>query len=205
MNHAAAVAEVHAAMARLEPEPEHTEHVAKLAVRLFDETREWHRLDQDERVLLEGASCLHDVGWPVSRKGAGHHKHSARVIREQAWTHLTPIEVNLMAMVARYHRKALPCSEHADFRQLERTAKRTVRWLAALLRLADAFDRSHLQIVQDVTFQAIDGRAEFVLVSRQLPAREMAAAQRKGDLAERMFDLELHFRHRTPPGHRPTD
>lgn len=202
MNHAAALAEIHEAMNRLEPEPEHTRHVALLATRLFDETVAHHRLGPDERVVLEGAACLHDVGWPVSRKGAGHHKHSARVIRAQKWTQLTPLEVDLMAMVARYHRKALPSSEHVDFHQLSRIRKGIVRWLAALLRLADAFDRSHLQHVRDVSVRLSERLVEITLVSRLPPEREMAAALRKGTLAAEVFERELALRYQPLPPRR---
>lgn len=201
MNHAAAIAEVHAAMDRLEPEPEHTRHVAMLAVRLFDESEEWHALGPDERVILEGAACLHDVGWPVSRKGAAHHKHSARLIRAQTWTQFNAVEVEMLALVARYHRKAHPSSHHEDYQRLSRTRRKKVSWLASLLRLADAFDRSHLQHVRDLSLSPLERSIQVTLVSRLPPEREIAAAGRKGKLAEEMFGCELTYRYRplTPP------
>ncbi len=196
MNHAAAIAEVHAAMDRLEPEPEHTRHVAMLAVRLFDESAKWHRLGPDERVILEGAACLHDVGWPVSRKGAAHHKHSARVIRAQSWTQFTPLEVEMLALVARYHRKSHPCPDHEDFQRLSSTRRKMVSWLASLIRLADAFDRSHLQHVRDLRLHPRERSLEITLISQLPPEREIAAAGRKGKLAEEMFGRELTYRYR---------
>jgi exopolyphosphatase/guanosine-5'-triphosphate,3'-diphosphate pyrophosphatase len=196
MNHAAAIAEVHAAMDRLEPEPEHTRHVAMLAVRLFDESKKWHGLGPDERVILEGASCLHDVGWPVSRKGAAHHKHSARLIRAQTWAQFNAVEVEMLALVARYHRKSHPSPDHEDYERLSRTRRKKVSWLASLLRLADAFDRSHLQHVQDLSLSPREHSLEVTLVSRLPPEREIAAAGRKGKLAEEMFECELTYRYR---------
>ncbi len=194
MNHAAALAEIHHTMRRLEPEPEHTAHVARLAIRLFDGMKELHGLGLDERVLLEGASCLHDIGWPVSDGGASHHKHSARLIRKQDWSSLKPEEVEVMALVARYHRRALPSSEHEDFLRLRRPRRDAVRKLAAMLRLADAFDRSHLQLVRDVRVRVTPRLLEFSLVSREPPAREIAGGEKKGDLAREVWGLELAFR-----------
>ncbi|MCC7374977.1 MAG: HD domain-containing protein [Verrucomicrobiales bacterium] len=196
MNLTAAVAEIREAMERLEPEPEHTAHVAHLALRLFDELKPLHGLDDEARVILEGAACLHDIGWPVSKRGVGHHKHSARLIRQQVWKQLTPREVDLMAQVARYHRRALPCSEHTDFHALDKPRQAMVRSLAALLRLADAFDRSHLQFVRDLKVRIEPKVLEFTLFSRESPAREIAGAERKGNLAREVFGRDLAFRYR---------
>ncbi len=194
MNALAAAFELRAAMDRLEPEPQHTSHVAYLAGRLFDELRPLHGLGPEERVLLEGASCLHDIGWAESRRGSGHHKMSARLIRSQPWQSLTPREVELLALVARYHRRALPSSEHGDFHRLPTEQQRLVCVLAALLRLADAFDRSHLQHVRDLRARVDDGVLEITLLSRLEPAREMAAAGKKGNLAREVFNREIAFR-----------
>ncbi|MCI0534536.1 MAG: HD domain-containing protein, partial [Verrucomicrobiales bacterium] len=126
-NSAAARREILAVVQRLEEEPEHVLHVTQLALQLFDELASWHHFGDRERQLLEAAACLHDIGWGVARDGARHHKHSARLIREQTWQHFSREEVNLIAQVARYHRKSLPKSKHADFAALPKDQKRTVR------------------------------------------------------------------------------
>ena len=194
MNAQGALAEFVEVMERLEPEPQHTRHVAFLALRLFDETQHLHRLGQPERVLLEGAARLHDVGWPISQGGAGHHKLSARLIREQKWRHLQRDEVEVVALVARYHRKALPNPGHEDFERLPPHRQEVVRKLAALLRLADALDRSHLQRVRDLKVRTTDRLLEISLLAGEVPSREIAGAERKGDLAREVFDRQLSFR-----------
>jgi exopolyphosphatase/guanosine-5'-triphosphate,3'-diphosphate pyrophosphatase len=193
MNHAAAIEELRATLARLEPEPEHTSHVAHLAARLFDQLKGVHGLGLDDRVILQGAAWLHDIGWPASDGGAAHHKHSARIIREQPWQHLNPIEVELLAQVARYHRRALPDNTHPEFRVLSPLHQKTVRKLAALLRLADALDRSHLQHVRDLKARFHEGVLELTLLSREPAAREIAGAHKKGDLACEVFRCQLAF------------
>lgn len=194
MNHSAASAELRDAMLRLEPEPEHTEHVARLALELFDQLSPMHGLGPDERILLEGAALLHDIGWPVSKGGSGHHKHSARLILRQSWKHLEPAQVQMMALVARYHRKALPCSEHGEFHVLAPVRQRVVQILAALLRLADAFDRSHLQRVRAIRSRLNGEHLEFTLLAPEPPAREIAGAEKKGNLAREVFGRSLAFR-----------
>lgn len=202
MNPVAAAFELRAAMERLEPEPQHTRHVAFLAGRLFDQLRPLHGLGPEERVLLEGAACLHDIGWPESRRGSGHHKISARLIRRQSWQSLSPGEVDILAQVARYHRRAHPCSEHGDFHRLPGEKKRVVLVLASLLRLADAFDRSHLQQVQDVHVQITNGHVEITLLSEHEPAREVAAAEKKGTLAQEVFGRNIVTGFRQTPNRR---
>lgn len=199
MNHAAALAELRAVMDRLEPEPEHTRHVAALAVRLFDQLAPLHGLGPDHRVLLEGAGWLHDVGWTVSEDGSDHHKHSARLIREQTWSHLAPADVARLALIARYHRKALPSTDHRDFEGLPEPDREAVRKLAAILRVADAFDRSHLQAVRDVRVGIQPDSLEFTLLASAPPLREMAGAEKKGDLACLVFSRRLTFRHESVP------
>lgn len=189
-------------MERLEPEPEHTGHVAHLALRLFDELAPSHGLGARERVLLEAAACLHDVGWTVARRGAGHHKHSARLIRKHPWKHLGREEVELVAQIARYHRRALPCNEHTDYFSLSPDRRDVVRRLAALLRLADAFDRSHVQLVQDLRVRHLRDAIEITLISRESPAREIAGAAKKENLAREVFGRPLAYRYELQTGPR---
>jgi exopolyphosphatase/guanosine-5'-triphosphate,3'-diphosphate pyrophosphatase len=129
--------------ARYDEEPSHSDHVADLARQLFEELAAWHRLDSNFGKLLEAAAILHDIGWSQTADGRGHHKHSARLIRDHAWQNLTPDEVTLVAQVARYHRKAVPQPGHDDFHALSEDGQKHVMILGGLLRLADALDRAH--------------------------------------------------------------
>src|SRR4051812_21657341 len=95
-------------MNELETEPEHVLHVAKLALLLFDQLRELHGLAGQDRLILEAAACLHDIGWSITPGGEEHHKASARLIRERAWKSLDRPTVDLVALIARYHRRSLP-------------------------------------------------------------------------------------------------
>jgi exopolyphosphatase/guanosine-5'-triphosphate,3'-diphosphate pyrophosphatase len=129
--------------ARYDEEPSHSDHVAKLALQIFDGLSSWHKLSARARELLHSAAVLHDIGWSQTPDGRGHHKWSARLIQEYSWKNLTPDEVRLVAQTARYHRKVPPKAEHGDFYGLKRTAQKSVMILGGILRIADALDRTH--------------------------------------------------------------
>jgi exopolyphosphatase/guanosine-5'-triphosphate,3'-diphosphate pyrophosphatase len=129
--------------ARYDEEPSHSDHVAKLALQIFDGLQSWHKLGPRARELLESAAVLHDIGWSQTPDGKGHHKWSARLIREYAWKNLKSDEIMLVAQIARYHRKAPPEPEHEEFHGLKPGAQKSVMILGGILRLADALDRTH--------------------------------------------------------------
>lgn len=139
---------------RYDEEPSHSDHVAKLALQLFDGLASWHGLGGRERDLLDGAALLHDIGWSQTPDGRGHHKQSARLITQQAWKGFSPGEVKMVATIARYHRKSPPKPEHAEFHALPAGAQRTVMILGGLLRVADALDRTHTQKIARLTASA---------------------------------------------------
>jgi exopolyphosphatase/guanosine-5'-triphosphate,3'-diphosphate pyrophosphatase len=125
--------------------PEHSQQVARLSIALFDHTRAVHGLTDREREWLEFAAILHDTGVHISYER--HHKHSYYLIRNGRLRGFEPEEVETIALVARYHRQATPKRTHEGFGELKRRGRRTVRTLAAILRLAESLDRSHAQVV----------------------------------------------------------
>jgi len=128
--------------------PEHSQQVARLAVALFDQTRGIHGMTDREREWLEYAAILHDIGVHISYER--HHKHSYYLIRNGDLRGFEPDEIEKIALIARYHRQAAPKRAHEGFGDLRRRARRTVRGLAAILRLAESLDRSHGQIVSSI-------------------------------------------------------
>lgn len=127
---------------QLDPDPDHAEHCARLAVQLFDRTTDLHGYGDAEREILRNAALLHNVGLFISH--SSHHKHSYYVIRNsEQLTGFTQHEVELMAVVARYHRKSHPAEKHAEFASLSKGDKKRVRLLAGLLRVAIGLDRGH--------------------------------------------------------------
>lgn len=125
-----------------DPDPAHSSQVAFLAIKLFDELRGLHGLGDLEREILEAAALLANVGMFVSHDM--HHKHSYYVIRNsEQLLGFNDREIELIAVVARYHRKGDPRPRHPEFAALDASDKERVPILAGILRLAIGLDRSH--------------------------------------------------------------
>jgi exopolyphosphatase/guanosine-5'-triphosphate,3'-diphosphate pyrophosphatase len=172
---------------QMDEDPAHSAQVARVALELFDATADRHDLGDDSREVLEAAALLANVGLFVSH--AGHHKHSYYVIRNsELLTGFTDREIELIAQVARYHRKSAPRRKHPEFAALGREDQRRVRVLAGLLRVAVGLDRNHAARVASVTAApAGDGPLviEVTPADGQDVSLEMyAATARSGLLAE---------------------
>ena len=193
MSDADARDEVLAFMQENEARPEHVRHVSVLALQMFDQLAAIHELGKREGLLLEAAALLHDIGHRVEPATGGHHRESARMIREHSWKCFAPPEVEIIAQVARYHRKGMPENAHEEFVALTERDRRIVQRLAALLRLADAFDLSHGQHIQRVRVELPVNKIDFHLESEGPVLREIMAARIKGDLAQAVFQRDLRF------------
>ena len=128
--------------------PEHANQVARLALTLFDQTRPIHGLTDKDREWLEYAAILHDIGVHISYER--HHKHSYYLIKNGDLRGFDPDEIETIALLTRYHRRATPKRRHPGFADLPQKRRRAIRRLAAILRLAESLDRSHAQIVSTV-------------------------------------------------------
>ncbi len=132
----------------------HGVHTSRLAVSIFDQTAALHRLGDTERRILLSAAVLHDIGQFVGYKR--HHKHSFYLIANSELPGLSEREMLLVANVARYHRKGEPSPSHEGFAALDARGREIVSKLSSILRIADALDREHQQLVRDVEV-GIDG------------------------------------------------
>jgi exopolyphosphatase/guanosine-5'-triphosphate,3'-diphosphate pyrophosphatase len=171
---------------------EHGRHVSTLATKLFDELRDEHRLSSRERLLLQTASLLHDVGIHVSLRA--HHKHSQYLLAASQIFGLSADETDVVANVARYHRGSLPQRSHLAYLELDQHERLLVNKLAAILRVANALDAEHLQKVQDV--RIVRGEKAWVLEiagAGDVTMEQIAAAARADMFAE-VFGHDLHVR-----------
>ena len=123
----------------------HARHVSQLALSVFDQTRAVHKLADREREWLEYGALLHDAGVHISYER--HHRHSYYLIKNGELRGFDPQEIEIIALLARYHRQATPKKSHDGYGSLKGGLRRTVRTLAAMLRLAEGLDRSHAQVV----------------------------------------------------------
>jgi exopolyphosphatase/guanosine-5'-triphosphate,3'-diphosphate pyrophosphatase len=171
--------------ARCDDDPRHSEHVARLAVQLFDATRLLHGLDDACRDHLEAGALLANVGLVISH--SKHHLHSYYVIRNSELVGFTDPEIEIIAQVARYHRKSAPKPQHPEFARLTEHHQQVVRVLAGILRVAIGLDRSHDGRVQRVS--VAKRRGALVVEAHGAPGVDLglelyAAGERSDLLAE---------------------
>ena len=168
----------------------HTEHVATLALGMFDELADLglHEGDPRERELLWAASMLHDVGMSIDYDD--HHKHSRYLILNSGLPGFAPVETAIIAQAARYHRKGTPSPGPMSALFGEGDVERLNR-CAALLRLAEDLERSRDQLVRG-TDMALDGdELHLRLIAEGDPAVPRWAAGRERELFARAFHRQL--------------
>jgi len=183
--------------------PAHSQQVARLSLALFDATGSLHRLSQREREWLEFGALLHDIGTHISYER--HHKHSYYLIKHGGLRGFEPEEVEIIGLIARYHRQAAPRGSHEGFANLAKDRRRAVRVLGAMVRLAEGLDRSHAQVVSKVTVRASDDGLRVRLSAKGDPELELWAAGRHATALSDVLDTPMHFElagGRTAPAHK---
>ena len=126
----------------------HGRHVAALSASLFDQLTDEHQMTRRERLLLEVAALLHDIGTYVNLRA--HHKHSQYLLSASQIFGLSDDETAIVANIARYHRRGTPQQSHLSYIALDRQDRLIVNKLAAILRVANALDAEHQQKVRTV-------------------------------------------------------
>lgn len=143
----------------------HARKVAHFTRELFETMRPVHALGLETGRLLEAAAYLRDVGHLIS--DSSHHKHSQYIIQNSDLAGFTATERRMVALLCRYHRKAMPAPRHPEFQTLSAEQRRTLLLLAPLLRVADALDRSRDQRVESVTGEVGSVQVVLTLHSKQ--------------------------------------
>ena len=169
----------------------HADQVARVALALFDDLAGLHVLPASARPILEAAALLHDVGSAVSY--GKHHKHTHYLIANGDIPGFSDRERQLVALVARYHRRSPPDRERPDLATLPPSDFRMVRKLATLLRLADSCDRSHHQLVRNARARVTPGAVRLALRSRAPIDLEVWDAEREGALFRKVFGRRLEL------------
>jgi exopolyphosphatase / guanosine-5'-triphosphate,3'-diphosphate pyrophosphatase len=174
---------------------EHSEFVKKITLQIFDDLISLHNFDYDKRELLEAAALLHDIGYVVSLDS--HHKHSYYILLNCIMPGFTNDEAEIIANIARYHRKSHPKKKHENFAKLTIEKQQIVRILASILRIAEGLDRRQLQVVNsvrceysptDITIHIQPGS------DRTKPEIELWGAERRKLLMEEIFGKKVTFK-----------
>ncbi len=170
----------------------HPQTVARLAIKLFDDTRAAHGMDDEARELLEHAAILHNVGTCINR--AAHHKHALYIIRNATLHGFSDRERLIMANLARYHRRSAPKSRHPEFMELEPADRDVVRKLSCLLRVAHALDRGHRGNVHTIHAQVQDGSLNLDIQAFDDASLELTAVREHIDYVHSILGLNLTVR-----------
>jgi exopolyphosphatase/guanosine-5'-triphosphate,3'-diphosphate pyrophosphatase len=185
---------VHAVGSRFGYEEAHAHAVAAFAEKIFDSIAGHFKLSRHHRTLLSAAALLHDVGYHIASES--HHKHSLYLIKHSELTGFSEAEREVIANIVRYHRGALPKARHSDYAALGEQDRETVWRLGAILRVADAFDRSHDSGVDDLRCEREGKNFHIQLRSAHDCHKEIWAAEQKRDMFEQAFDCKLTFSRR---------
>lgn len=168
---------------------QHSTHVAGMALQFFDELQEELELPNTDRELLEYACLMHDIGYYISHRK--HHKHALYLVRNADLKGFREDEIDLMANVARYHRRSTPKKRHKHFSKLDKDLKDRVKKLSGILRVADGLDRSHYQNVQKMEIVNREDDIELHIITEGDPELEIWGAMRKCFLFEEVTGKTL--------------
>ena len=166
-------------------EQEHTHQVTRLALELFDQLTDLHGMGPEERSWLQYGALLHDIGWIQGQQG--HHKAALALIIADPTLPFERRERQIVGLIARYHRKALPDPKHKYFGSLRQADQHRVKVLGGILRVADGLDRCHLSTVKAVRCK-VSKRSIAIACQTDGPAEEeLAGAAKKADLLDSIY------------------
>jgi exopolyphosphatase/guanosine-5'-triphosphate,3'-diphosphate pyrophosphatase len=170
----------------------HAQHVSQLALNAFYQLHDLHQLPEKYASVLNAAAMLHDIGLFISHPK--HHKHSYYLIKSSGLNSFSKLDLDLIANVARYHRKAHPSQKHLPFSQLSPANQNVVRKLSAILRVADAFDYKREQRVKTLTCTLKKSKTLTILATAAASLKdELDWAAKKGRLIQEVFNVDLEL------------
>jgi exopolyphosphatase/guanosine-5'-triphosphate,3'-diphosphate pyrophosphatase len=170
----------------------HARHIADLCALLFQRMERELYLSSRYEIILRVAALLHEIGRFVGERS--HHKHSMYLILNSELFGLSMRDKQIVALLARYHRKAMPSPRHAVYSALSHKNRIIVSKLAAILRVADAILRTRDHKLENIhcTFEP----GQFIITVRHASdvSLEQIALTQKGDLFERVFGRKVVIR-----------
>jgi exopolyphosphatase/guanosine-5'-triphosphate,3'-diphosphate pyrophosphatase len=174
---------------RYQSDPGHGEHVGKLCEHFVAGLQDLHQLNEHDLLLLKVAAILHEVGTYISPRT--HHKHSEYIILNSEIFGLDRLDVTIVALVSRYHRHSVPRLDHPSYAALSVEDRIRVCKLAAILRVADALERTHIQRVSKIEITRTSSKLHIRLPGLEDAAIERLAMSSKADLFEQVFGLTV--------------
>ena len=170
----------------------HPARVARLSLDLFDQTLRLHGLTSSDRRLLEYAALLHDIGQHIGYER--HEHHAAYIVRNGDLRGFHDEERELIALIARYHRKSRPRRRDLEYARLPAAQRKAVRVLSGILRICDGLDRSHHQLVSSLSCKVTTGALDVVVTTCGDAELELWGARRKARPLEKALGVTITLR-----------
>ncbi len=167
----------------------HSRHAAKFALTIFDALVNEHGMNSRDRMLLETAATLHDVGMFV--RTSAHHKHGQYIVSNSEIFGLHGDELAIVANIIGYHRGAAPQSTDFEYMALQREERILVLKMISILRIADALDRGHSQQIKNIT---VERKADTVIITAEGAydvSLERLSLEEKGMLFQDVFGYRV--------------
>ncbi len=183
------VASARTLLRKYKGDEKHAEYVRRVSCRLFDKMEGELGLDSHARMLLEVSALLHDIGMFI--RAEDHNLHSYYIIKHSEIFGLGADEINLVALIALYHKGRVSPQNEAEVKLLPRASRLTILKLCAILRVADSFDRSHRQRLEDFSISLSKDSITFRIKGHEHMGLERLALQEKSDLFEDVFGYNV--------------
>jgi hypothetical protein len=167
----------------------HPCQVNYIASKIFDDLKNLHNLGSQEKIWLECATLLHDIG--ISAGVTKHHKTSLELILDDPEMPFSSKQRQIIGSIARYHRRGGPKNAHYNLAYLDKQTKRKIAMLSSILRVADGLDYTHQSIVSQVIAKDEANSINIVCVINADPIEEQQAFEKKKDLFEEVFGKKL--------------
>ena len=182
---------------RFSKDQDHPFEVRRLAMMIFDGVSEQvEQLSNKQRKYLENAALLHDIGYAIESKN--HHKHSQKMVLEHGLDEYNEREKEIISCICRYHRGSLPDKdEHEIYCHLDKKERKTVKRLGGILKIADALDRGHINLIKKLRINYdIDNNIVEILITSTNPQfhPDISDAIKKKDLFEIGFKTQVVFK-----------
>lgn len=168
----------------------HSNHVRRLALSIFDQTKSLHKLGKEARKLLSVAALIHDIGNYVDFYN--HHKHGFYLVLNSRIYGLRNRQLLMCAFIVANHRES-PFKE--DWRKysmlLNKIDYDTVKRLSIFLRIAEKLDRSEFGCVEEVACYLTEDCLQIMVKSPNSPELEIEAAMKTEGDFKKLFNRRL--------------
>lgn len=171
----------------------HTQAVGEIALAIFDSMKKVHGMGAREKLLLQIAIILHDCGKYISMSNAA--KSSYGIIMSTEIIGLSHTEREVIANVVKFNTEPFTYYGEADSKStIDRDTYMLMGKLTAIMRVANALDRSHKQKVEEMKASLRDKELILTIDTDEDLTLEEGLLTEKADFFEEVFSIRPRLR-----------